>query len=555
MRVPRLRLVFVWLAACLCHGQGLEQDFNVRVAMRDGVRLSTNVFRPHAGVKLPAVLVRTPYGKGTELSSAYLLFVENDYAVVIQDVRGRGASEGVFGSIDQEGPDGHDTIDWIAAQRWSDGKIAMLGGSYLGIVQWKAALTNNPYLKAISPAVSGSDDYEDRFYSKGGAMKLGHRLMWLSDNLRAPGLARQDFSKYVWHLPLRTADQAAAGRTIDLYQRALDHPAYDSFWKATSTREQLDKARVPVLAFGGWYDPFVENDLDTFVKLRGMGREARIVIGAWAHNTSSKFPDVDFGPDGNLPVRRMQLEWFDRWLKSKEPARPEAPVRVFLMGANRWRDEREWPPARMRPVASYLASGGRLQGTTAAGGKPDHFVYDPRKPVPTLGGALCCDATIFPWGPRDQRPVENRPDVLVYTGGVLGRDLEVLGTVRLLLYAATSAADTDFTGKLVDVYPDGRAINVADGILRLRYRESPERPKPAKPAEIYRLTIDMGVTGIVFRKGHRIRLEVSSSNFPHYDRNPNTGKLVAGETKVRPATQTIYHDAKHPSQLILPVTN
>ena len=542
MRLPQLRLYLSFALALAAWPQGLEQQLQVRVPMRDGVRLSTNVFHPSGAGRAPAILVRTPYGKGRALSSTYRVFLNNGYVVVIQDVRGRGDSEGVFRPLDQEVPDGHDTLDWIGSQRWSNGRVAMVGGSYLGIVQWKAAISGNPYLKAISPAVSGCDDYEDRFYSKGGAMKLGHRLMWLAENLRAPGFSPPDFQKYVLHLPLRTADRAAAGHAIDMFQEALDHPSYDFFWRSISTREQLEKVRVPVLAFGGWYDPFVENDLEAFLRLRSLGREAHIVIGPWAHNTSSRFPGFDFGPDADLPIRRLQLEWFDRWLQPRETPGNVPPARVFLMGVNRWRDEQEWPPERTRSVPWYLAGGGRLSEAGPTGSKADRFVYDPRKPVPTMGGALCCDPKIFPWGPMDQRPVEKRADVLLFTSALLGRNVPVLGPVKITLFVSTTAPDTDFTAKLVDMYPDGRAVNLTDGILRLRYRESLQRPRAARPGEVYQITIDAGVTGNVFRAGHRIRLEISSSNFPHYDRNPNTGKPVADETKPRPATQTVYHD-------------
>jgi putative CocE/NonD family hydrolase len=553
VRRPQLKLAVCLALTLAAWPQGLEQELQVHVPMRDGVKLSANVFHPAGGGRVPAILVRTPYGKGKELSSTYRIFLDNGYAVVIQDVRGRGDSEGVFRPLEQEVADGHDTLDWIASQHWSDGRVAMVGGSYLGIVQWKAAISDNPYLKAISPAVSGCDDYEDRFYSRGGALKLGHRLVWLAENLRAPGFSPPDFQQYVLHLPLRTADRAATGRPIEMFQEALDHPAYDSFWRSISTRAQLEKVRVPVLAFGGWYDPFVENDLEAFARLRLLGREARIVIGPWAHNTSSRFPGFDFGPDADLPIRRLQLKWFDRWLKSGETQRTTPPARVFLMGVNRWKDEQEWPPERTHRVPWYLGGNGRLSETAPRGGKPDRFVYDPRKPVPTMGGAVCCDVKIFPWGPMDQRPVEKRADVLLFTSALLGRNVPVLGTAKVVLYVSTTAPDTDFTAKLVDLYPDGRAVNLSDGILRLRYRESIEHPRLARPGEIYQVTIDAGATGNVFRAGHRIRLEISSSNFPHYDRNPNTGKPVADETKLRTATQTVYHDPKHPSHLILPV--
>jgi len=561
VRLPRLSLCISLLAVSAAWPQALKEQLHLRVPMRDGVELCTNVFS-RASARLPAILVRTPYGKGADLAATYRLFVDNGYAVVVQDVRGRGHSEGAFRRLEQEVADASDTLDWVAAQRWSNGKVGMVGGSYLGIAQWKAAISGNPHLKAISPAVSGSDDYEDRFYSKGGALKLGHRLQWLAQNMRAPGFPRPEFRAFVLHLPIRTSDLASAGQTIDVFQTALNHPAYDSFWESISTRAQLEKVRVPVLAFGGWYDNFAENDLEAFRQLRALGREARIVIGPWAHNMTSPFRGFDYGPASVPAIRRMQLEWFDRWLKLRPSKKPDTPANFFVMGANRWQREQQWPPVEAREVRLYLVSGGkantvdgdgRLGETRPGSSGPDRFVFDPLKPVPTMGGAVCCDPAIFPWGPMDQRPVEKRRDVLVYTSPILKRDLPVLGPIKAVLYASTTAPDTDFTVKLVDVFPDGRAVNLCDGILRLRYRESLERPRLASPGQVYRITVQAGVTGNVFRKGHRLRVEISSSNFPRFDRNPNTGRPVAGETELRTATQTIYHDADRPSHVILPV--
>jgi putative CocE/NonD family hydrolase len=524
--------------------------------MRDGVELCTNVFRPAANGRVPALLVRTPYGKGQTLSATYASFLAAGYAVVIQDVRGRGHSTGVFWPYYQEVDDGDDTLDWIAAQPWCSGRIGMVGASYLGIVQWKAALSRNPHLKAISPAVSGCDDFEDRFYSKGGAIKLGHRLQWMAENMRAPGFRLPELAKFIFNLPLRTSDLAATGQRSEMYQASLDHPTYDSFWKAISTREQIGRVDIPVLSFGGWYDNYAENDLEAFRRLRALSRDAHVVIGPWAHSLPSTFPGFDFGPEANLAIRRMQLEFFDRWLKPPDPARKATfeapPARLFVMGVNHWKDEQEWPP-RNSPTHLYLSSGGHLLANPPASGKPDEFVYDPRKPVPTVGGAVCCNPKIIPWGPVDQQTVEKRRDVLVYTGSPLKSDTEVTGVIRVVVWAATSVRDTDFTAKLVDVHPNGLAVNLCDGILRMRYREGLERNVTSEPGQIYRLVIEAGVTSNVFRKGHKIRLEISSSNFPRFDRNPNTGRPIADEKQLRVARQSVYHDARHPSHVLLPV--
>ena len=538
-------------------------QFNVTVRMRDGVRLSANVFRPEGNGRYPAILLRTPYNKGDALTASYQSFVNHGYAVVVEDVRGRYKSGGTFEPINQEINDGDDTLNWIASQPWSDGDVGMYGGSYLGIAQWKAAMTRNPHLKAIFPYVSGDDDYADRFYSPGGALKLGHRLLWLADNMRAPGFVPPDFQKYVAALPVRRDDVAATGQTLALWKTAADHPTYDSFWKAGSVREHLKDIDVPVYSVGGWYDNYVESDLDAFAVLRKRNPEDRIMIGPWPHVFSATFAGASFGKDAQVSLRPEQIRWFDRWVKGDEGvATPQHPVRLFVMGVNEWRDEDAWPLARARGIKFYLDSGGHantLDGDGQLGAKPgpgsapDSFVYDPRNPVPTRGGAVCCDPKVFPWGPMDQTAVEKRRDVLVYSTAPLAADTEATGKIQVVLYASSNAPDTDFTAKLVDVFPDGTARNLTDGILRTRYRESLEKPQSITPGEVYRMTIDAGVTSNVFRAGHRIRIEISSSNFPRFDRNPNTGAAVADEKQPRTALQIVYHDHDRHSYVLLPV--
>src|SRR5205814_7570409 len=330
----------------------------------------------------------------------------------------------------------------------------------------------------------------------------------------APGVRRPNFADYIYHTPLRTSDRAATGQTLPLLQRVLDHPAYDSFWKNLSVRGKIDRVRIPVFSVGGWYDNYVESDLEAFTALtqhsdrvtNRLSGTHRILIGPWPHNMSIKFPGVDFGPDSSAPIRAYQIEWFNRWLKGinePEPLRQysavwhntpsevtEAPVHIFVMGVNRWRDEQEWPLHRTRYTPLYLGSKGHANGLDGDGvlewkapkkDKIDQFVSDPKKPVPTMGGAVCCNPKIFPWGPMDQRPVERRPDVLVFTTKPLKQEVEVTGPIRVVLYAATSATDTDFTAKLVDVFPNGEARNLTDGLLRLRYRNGLDKPVLAQP--------------------------------------------------------------------------
>jgi hypothetical protein len=535
---------------------------HVAVPMRDGVRLYANVFLPSEHARVPAILVRTPYGKHDELPPNYRALVDHGFAMMIEDVRGRYESEGEFEPLTQEPADGDDTLNWMARQPWCDGKIGMTGGSYLGIVQWKAALRANPHLKAIFSVVAGDDDYRDRFYSPGGAMKLGNRLEWMAENLRTPGY-RPEFNRFVWHLPLATADVAATGRVSSMYQQAVAHPAFDNFWRSISTHEHLDQVRVPVFAVGGLYDNYVESDLEAFAALRKRSGLNRVVIGPWPHNMSEKLAGVDLGTEAAVPVSNLAVDWFDHWLNGKPmPSATAAPLRIFVLGSNKWLEEREWPPERARARNFYLTSQGRantVSGDGALASVPprragaDRFTFDPRDPVPTRGGAVCCNPHVFPWGPMDQRPIEQRRDVLVFSTGPLEQDLEVVGPVKAVLWVSTSQRDTDFTAKLVDVFPDGYARNLTDGILRLRYRNSLERPEPVRPGEMYQITLDAGIASNAFLKGHRIRVEISSSNFPRFDRNPNTGAAIAAETRLFKANQTVYHDRQHPSRLVLMV--
>jgi putative CocE/NonD family hydrolase len=343
----------------------------------------------------------------------------------------------------------------------------------------------------------------------------------------------------------------------------MEHPSFDAFWRAVSTKEHIGRVHVPVFSVGGWYDNFVESDLEAFAALHKSTGLSRTLIGPWAHNMSIPFKEVEFGDESRVAVRSLQLEWFDQWLKGKDsPLLSQPPMKIFVMGVNEWREEREWPPETAQVASYYLESGGHansLAGDGALAGKPGHkapsdtFEFDPNRPVPTVGGAVCCNPAIFPWGPFDQRDIERRKDVLVYTTKPLKQAVEVAGPVQVSLWVSTTARDTDFTAKLVDVFPDGTARNLSDGILRLRYRNSLEKPELARPGEVYRIAIDAGVTSNVFLKDHRIRVEISSSNFPRFDRNPNTGALVADARKLLKANQFVFHDGAHPSCLTMMV--
>lgn len=544
----------------------VDEELGVSILARDGIRLAADVFHPSGKVRWPTVLVRTPYNRKNPSSQSYRAFLRRGYAVVIEDVRGRFASQGVFGSIEQEGPDASDTVNWIASQPWSDGRVVMVGSSYLGIVQWWAAIQDNPHLVAIATVNSGDDEYLDRFYSIGGALKLGHRLLWVAQNFHPPSQRPPPFSSYIFHLPLMTADVAATGRVIPGWREALQHPSYDAFWDALSIRQNLKKVAIPVLSVGGWFDNYGESTLDAFTRLAQQGTPVETWIGPWAHDPFTRFPTRNFGPQAVPHIRDLQMNWLDTWTETGtyRHVRESTTSRLhlFIMGPNVWRVEHHWPLERTLFVPYYLSSSGHANSASGDGvlqrGRPqkqhaDTFTYDPKTPVPTLGGPLCCDPRILPPGPLDQAPAERRSDVLVYTSQPLPEDLEVTGPVRAVIYCSTSANDTDFTAKLVDVAPDGRALEVTDGILRMRYRLSLDKAVFVKRNARYQITIDVGPTAYVFPAGHRIRLDVSSSNFPRFDRNLNSVRPVATEMKLNKARQAVYHEPAYPSALILPV--
>jgi predicted acyl esterase len=543
----------------------IDEELGVSILMRDGIRLAADVFHPHGSAHLPTVLIRTPYNRKNSSNTGFRLFVRRGFALVIEDVRGRFASQGSFGSIEQEGPDASDTINWIATQPWSDGRVAMAGSSYLGIVQWWAAIQDNPHLVAIAPMNAGDDEYLDRFYSTGGALKLGHRLLWVAQNFHPPSQLPPLFSSYIYGLPIRTADVPATGRAVPIWRDALLHPTYDAYWDSVSIRENLKRVTVPVLNMGGWFDNYGESEIDAFSRLARQGTPVETWMGPWAHDPGLRFPTRDFGPEAFPHYREIVANWLEHLMKPDHDDREPAPaprLHLFVMGPNAWREEHEWPLARTNFTPLYLDSNGHANSAAGDGVlhwqlsqhlRPDTFTYDPKNPVPTAGGPICCDPRILPPGPLDQSGVEQRSDVLVYSSPALTEDLEVTGPVRAKLFIATSANDTDFTAKLVDVQPGGRPLSITDGIQRLRYRLSLDKPVFVKRNARYQITVDVGVTSYVFGPGHRIRLEISSSNFPRFDRNLNTTHAIADETKLNKARQTIYHEENFRSVLILPI--
>jgi uncharacterized protein len=538
---------------------------DLKMPMRDGVQLAANVFHPAKGDgPWPVILYRTPYGKQDEKWSGAEGLTKAGYAVVVQDCRGRGKSAGVWEPFLHEAQDGFDTLEWLGKQSWCDGKVCTSGGSYVGWTQWACAPNASKYLKAMVPMVPFGNTYEDLAYS-GGAMMLGLLMGW-GEAVGGVALDTNKLHLAYNYLPLRSfGDQF--DKKIPYLNEWVQHPTYDDYWKRRGVDYRYREITVPTLNMGGWYDIFSKATLDLTTGVRASSRspEARtnqfVIMGPWGHGLGSrKLGELDFGDAAELKIYSRQFDWYEYWLKGREKKiRDWPPYYLFVMGENRWRGENEWPLMRTRFTPYYLHSAGHantLKGdgllkTTQPGTEPnDDFTYDGDDPVPTVGGNNIVGATA---GPYDQTKLEERDDVLVYSTPPLEQEVEVTGPVKLILWAASTAPDTDFTGKLVDVYPDGKAYNLCEGILRARYRNGMDKPVLLEPGQAQRLEIDLWVTSNLFKQGHRIRLEVSSSNFPRFDRNPNSGNPIGSDTEMLTAKQTIHHDRDHASHLLLPV--
>jgi len=568
----------------------VASERDVAVSMRDGVKLRADIYRPDAEGKFPVLLQRTPYDKNRGVEFG-LKAAARGYVVIFQDVRGRYASEGEWSPFRNESNDGYDSVEWAAALPYSAGKVGMFGGSYVGATQLLAAIAHPPHLAGICPAVTSSN-YHDNWTYQGGAFE-----QWFNESWTSIVLAPDTFNRAV----TKHADALAGTRTLPLVEfplfdfeqlpsrsnstpslapyflEWLDHPSYDDYWKRVSIEDHFSEITVPALHIAAWYDIFLGGSLRNYsgIKAHGGSEEARrgqrllVVVGGHAGN-GPKIGALDFGQGSKFDDGETVLHWYDYLFKAAQNEFASGkPVSIFVMGSNQWRQEDEWPPARARNTRYFLHSTGAVNGLTPSGPeradngalslvapkaeKPDQYTYDPGDPVPTIGGPLCCAALPSGVGPQDQRPAEGRSDVLVYTSPAFAKDTEVTGPVSLELYVSSSAADTDFTGMLVDVWPNGFAQNLTSGILRLRYRDSREKPEPAIPGKTYHITLDLWATSNVFLAGHKLRLEVSSSNFPRFDRNLNTGEEQAHATRMVKAKNVIYHDSTHPSALIVPL--
>jgi uncharacterized protein len=557
-------------------------EHNVAAKMRDGVTLRADIYRPRAEGKFPVLLTRTPYDKTPERDFG-MKAAARGYVVVAQDTRGRYASEGEWYTFKNEANDGYDTVEWAAALPYADGKVGMFGGSYVGATQFLAAITHPPHLAGIAPDVTASN-YHDGWTYQGGAFEQWFNQSWAS-GLTEDTLRRQSSrmtTPFEWRsvLPLADYPMRAAPDMKTLapyYADWLAHPSYDDYWKALSIEEHYGQIQVPVFNLAAWYDIFLGGSLRNYelLKTKAGGEAARrgqrLLVGLGGHAggwEQRRIGDVDFGEKAPFDGDALVLDWYDMLLKGiHNEFAIGKPVRIFVMGRNEWRDEDDWPLARAKTTKYFLHSGGNANsvggdgvlstdvpaaGLATAYAK-DAFEYDPANPVPTIGGPLCCRSDLLRPGPFDQKAAEERKDVLVYSTAALTKDVEVTGPVTTELWVSSSAVDTDITAKLVDVGPNGFAQNLTEGILRLRYRDSQEKAEPLKPGSVYKVRIDLWATSNVFLAGHKIRLEISSSNFPRFDRNLNTGEEQARAARTVKATNTIMHDKEHPSALILPI--
>jgi putative CocE/NonD family hydrolase len=552
----------------------IEQGVNVK--MRDGVSLAADIYRPVSDEKFPVLVERTPYDRSGETATANEL-ASHGYVVVLQDTRGRYGSGGEFYPFRDESFDGYDTVEWAARLDRSNGKVGMFGGSYVGATQMLAAMAVPPHLLSVFPYVTASEYYDGWTYQSGALMQW-FTSSWTSilatETLRRQvehTMAPRDWTR---QLPLESYPILKTPELTTLapyFKDWLSHEREDVYWRRWKVSDHYSEMSVLGLHGAGWHDLFLKGSIKNYVGLHEHAAtpEARagqrLIVGPWAHAPTSpegKIGDVVFGKSAVLDLTAIALQWFDYSLKGiKNEYATAAPVRLFIMGDNVWRDEQEFPLKRTRYTKYYLHSekganslngDGALSLAPPAVEKKDEFEYDPKNPVPTIGGRLCC-GQMLPPGPADQRPNESRRDVLVFSTPPLTADIEVTGFISLELYASTSAVTTDFTALLVDVDLNGYARFLTDGIVRVGYSEDAANGSKVTPNEVRKYTIDLWATANVFKAGHRVRLYVSSSNFPRFNLNLNTGEPIVGAARSVAAHQTIYHDRQYSSALILPV--
>lgn len=564
---------------------------NVPCIMRDGTKLYADVYRPNAEGKYPVLLTRLPYNKDLPFYSHRYLdtnrLVQNGYIVIIQDVRGRFNSEGNFYPFIHEAEDGFDTVEWAASLPYSTGEVGMFGLSYYGFTQLLAATERPPHLKAIAPAMT-LNDWRTNSVEKNGKFSVGSSETWALESIAPDELKRKiinqkdyetmiakmaefyiDIEEWFQYRPVQQWPPLKELGVAEYFFDMISGELRKETWERMSIINKYEKIQVPAFHIAGWYDNLLQSTLKNYTELKKLEHsQQKLIIGPWAHGIfhsiigERNFGIHSSGESINLTedLTSLHIHWFNRWLKKEETRMEnEAPIKLFVMGINVWREENEWPLARTKYTPLYLHSNGRANTLAGDGSisfdRPlsepfDTYVYCPCNPVPTNGGStLFAGATP---GPRDQRKIEGRADVLVYTSAPLKEPLEITGPIKVRLWACTDGDDTDFTAKFINVLPDGTAYNLTDGIVRAKYRKGAVQQETIKN-KILEYEIDLSATSNVFLPGHCIRLEISSSNFPRFDVNLNTGKTMIDSSDEKQAYQTIYHQAEYPSHILLPI--
>jgi putative CocE/NonD family hydrolase len=541
-----------------------------RVPTRDGITLSADVYLPLSGGPLPTIVQWTPYESTRERFIAWgVWFARHGYAAVVVDCRGRYESGGQFVAWELEGPDAQDTLTWAAGEQWCNGRIGTWGRSYGGVTQWQLAHLGHPNLQCIAPNVIHDNYFWDGYWTGGAfqlALTLGAAALWTSAISLITGPSAADIvlnDRVLGHLPLIELDEVTIGRKVDYWRLWWEHQENDEYWHSFKHRPEL--VNVPIFQQGGWFDPYSGSHLRSFAAIP-KGIPNRVMIGPWSHEEEIDTfrGDVDLSASHTV-IRDHELVFYNRYLKDEGNDWEERPAaELFVLGENLWRGEDEWPLPGTTYTPWHLRAGGELSPEVPRSDEPaDRYAYDPADPVPTIGGVNSvltmtqgAQTPVRP-GPIDQRPLEARDDVLVYTSDKLHHDLEVIGPVEMVLYAASSARDTDFIVRLCDVYPDHRSIFITEGIIRARYRNSNEGDSTEllEPDEVAEYRIRCYPMANRFRKGHRIRLDVTSSSFPRFSRNLNTGEDVGTGTRMEVARQTVLHTAVYPSHVVLPVVH
>jgi uncharacterized protein len=530
----------------------VKVETNVKVPMRDGVKLATDLYLPIGAPKAPVILARTPYSKeGSEVRGYF--WARRGYVYAIQDVRGRFASEGQWEAVINEPKDGYDSIEWLARQPWSSGKVGMLGGSYLGWVQWLAAIQHPPHLVTIVPNVSPPDPLHNMPYDHGG-MWLMEDLHWLDiieTNAIDPGeMLQKNWAELLRPLPVIDLDKAVLGRQSPTWRHWMAHPTADEYWRGVMFLDKLKDIRIPVFHESGWFDgDGIGTKLNYLALAKNRSALQKLTIGPWGHSDTAmrNYGESSFGSAAVIDLQRDYLRWFDYWLKGADTGILKEPlVSMFVMGSNRWVSGPRYPLPETRFEKLYLAGGGRLSFTPPVGEQPaDRYVYDPGDPTPDAGTADSCRDLV----------AAARKDILVYTTPAFEKPYTIAGPVSAVLYTSSSARDTDWFVHLTDAGPDGRCFPLwsdGTGKVRARYRNSMVKTELIEPGKVYKYTIDLWHTGITIASGHRLRAEVASASFPAYSRNLNTGGNNELDTRFVSASQTIYHDARRPSYILLP---